>query len=144
MRKRLGIVLAMLACAALAASAGFAGTGKRHAAVTINFMTYVWQPTTVAATKQIVAAWNASHPNIQVNEIQIDPNSVHDYLVTNFAGGTAPDIVHDEAADLAGFTQQGYLADLRKLRSATLKQSMRPSTITTDRRPSSASASPRG
>ena len=66
-------------------------------------------------TKQIVASWNASHPNIHVNEIQVDPDSVHDYLVTNFAGGTAPDIVHDEAADIAGFTQQGYLATLNGL-----------------------------
>ena len=124
MKKRLSIALAALACAALATSAGSAQTGKRHASVTLNFMTYVWQPTTVTATKQIVAAWNASHPSIQVNEIQIDPNTVHDYLVTNFAGGTAPDIVHDEAADLAGFTKQGYLADIRTLRSATLKQSI--------------------
>ncbi len=124
MKKSLGIVSAVLACAVLATAAASAQTGKRQAGVTINFMTYVWQPTTVAATKQIVAAWNASHPNIHVNEIQVDPDSVHDYLVTNFAGGTAPDIVHDEAADIAGFTQQGYLATLNKLIPSTLKASI--------------------
>src|SRR6266511_741297 len=108
MRMRVSIAATALACAVLATSAAQAEPGKRHDVVTLNFMTYVWQPTTVTATKQIVAAWNASHPSIQVNEIQIDPNTVHDYLVTNFAG----------------FTKQGYLADIRTLRSATLKQSI--------------------
>ena len=123
MKKQLSAVCAVLACAVLAVTAASAQTGSKKA-VTINFMTYVWQPTTVAATKQIVEAWNASHPSIHVNEIQIDPNTVHDYIVTNFAGGTAPDIIHDEAADIAGFTQQGYLADMRKLIPASLKASI--------------------
>jgi ABC-type glycerol-3-phosphate transport system substrate-binding protein len=126
MKRQLTAVCAVLACAVLAVTAASAQTGKHHATVTINFMTYVWQPTTVAATKQIVASWNASHPNIKVNEIQIDPNTVHDYMVTNFAGGTAPDIVHDEAADIAGFTQQGYIADIRKLIPASLRASIAP------------------
>jgi multiple sugar transport system substrate-binding protein len=112
MRKRLGVVALVAAFAVFATAAAQA---RPHAGVTINFMTYVWQPTTVAATKQIVQQWNATHPSIQVNEIQIDPNSVHDYMVTNFVGGTSPDIVHDEAADIAGFTSQGYLTDLKSL-----------------------------
>jgi multiple sugar transport system substrate-binding protein len=126
MKKYLSAVCAVLACSVLAVTAASAQSRKQHAAVTINFMTYVWQTTTVAATKQIVASWNASHPDIHVNEIQIDPNTVHDYLVTNFAGGTAPDIVHDEAADIAGFTQQGYIADIRKLIPPSLKASISP------------------
>jgi multiple sugar transport system substrate-binding protein len=125
MKKYLGAAAAVLACAALVVAAASASP-KKHSAVTINFMTYVWQPTTVAATKQIVAAWNSSHKDIKVNEIQIDPNTVHDYIVTNFAGGTAPDIVQDEAADIAGFSQQGYIADLRKLIPASLRASIAP------------------
>jgi multiple sugar transport system substrate-binding protein len=125
MKKYLSAVCAVLACSVLAVTAASAQSRKQHA-VTINFMTYVWQTTTVAATKQIVTSWNASHPDIHVNEIQIDPNTVHDYLVTNFAGGTAPDIVHDEAADIAGFTQQGYIADIRKLIPPSLKASISP------------------
>ena len=42
----------------------------------------------------------------------MDPDTVHDKLVTEFSSGTAPDIIHDEAADIAGFANQGYLADL--------------------------------
>jgi multiple sugar transport system substrate-binding protein len=125
MKKYLGAAAAVLACAALVVAAASASP-KKHSAVTINFMTYVWQPTTVAATKQIVAAWNSSHKDIKVNEIQIDPNTVHDYIVTNFAGGTAPDIVQDEAADIAGFSQQGYIADLRKLIPASPRASIAP------------------
>jgi ABC-type glycerol-3-phosphate transport system substrate-binding protein len=125
MRRQLAAIGVALACAALAVAAASAKSTRSHA-VTINFMTYVWQPTTVAATKQIVDSWNKSHPNIHVNEIQIDPNTVHDYLVTNFAGGTAPDIVHDEAADLAGFTQQGYIANIAKMIPPSLKASISP------------------
>lgn len=125
MKRQLAAVCVVLACSVLAVAAASAQTGRSHA-VTINFMTYVWQPTTVAATKQIVDSWNASHPNIHVNEIQIDPNTVHDYMVTNFAGGTAPDIVHDEAADLAGFTQQGYIANIAKMIPPALKASISP------------------
>ncbi|MBA3844217.1 MAG: extracellular solute-binding protein [Actinobacteria bacterium] len=125
MKKYLSAASAVLACAVLVVAAASASP-KKHSAVTINFMTYVWQPTTVAATKQIVAAWNASHSDIKVNEIQIDPNTVHDYMVTNFAGSTAPDIVQDEAADLAGFTQQGYIADIRKLIPSGLQASIAP------------------
>jgi multiple sugar transport system substrate-binding protein len=124
MSKKLGIVAAVLACAVLAATAAQAQSDKRHETVTINFMTYVWQPTTVAATKKIVDSWNASHPDIKVNEVKIDPNTVHDYMVTNFAGGTTPDIVHDEAADLAGFVSQGYIADLKPLLPKSLKNSI--------------------
>jgi ABC-type glycerol-3-phosphate transport system substrate-binding protein len=42
--------------------------------------------------------------------------------LTSFVGGAAADIVHDEAADIAGFTQQGYLANLTPLIPKALKQ----------------------
>lgn len=83
--------------------------------VSLTFATYVWQPATVAATEEIVAEWNAANPNIQVEIIPIDVNSVHDALVTQFQGGTAADIIHDESADLAGFVNQGYIADMTSL-----------------------------
>ena len=49
---------------------------------------------------------------------------MHDKLLTNFVGGTAADIIHDEAADIAGFTEQGYLANLTPLLPKTLKSSI--------------------
>jgi multiple sugar transport system substrate-binding protein len=123
MRKFLGLGAAVVLCTVLSAAGAQAGS-RRQSAVTLTLSTYVWQPTTVTATKNIVAAWNASHPQIQVQIVPVDPNSVHDKLITSFVGGTASDIVHDEAADIAGFTQQGYLADLRSMLPASLKNAI--------------------
>ena len=89
--------------------------------VSLRFATYVWQPATVAANEEIVAAWNEANPNIQVEVVPIHVNSVHDALVTQFQGGTAADIIHDESADLAGFVNQGYIADMTGLISEDLK-----------------------
>jgi multiple sugar transport system substrate-binding protein len=80
--------------------------------VTLRFQSLAFQEPSVAATERIVAAWNSAHPDVQVELAQGTWDSVHDQLVTQFQGGTAPDIVHDESADIAGFARQGYLADL--------------------------------
>ncbi len=121
MRKLLGLGLVVALLCTLVVSAAQA---RESAVVNIKFATYVWQPTTVAATKSIVEAWNKSHTNIQVEIVAVDPNSVHDKLLTNFVGGTAADVIHDEAADIAGFTEQGYLANLTPLLPKTLKSSI--------------------
>jgi len=120
MRKFLRIGAALVLCAALAATAAQAGP-KKQSVVNLTFATYVWQPTTVAAVNNIVAAWNKSHASIQVQVVPVDVNSVHDKLLTSFVGGSAADIVHDEAADISGFTQQGYLANLTPLIPKDLK-----------------------
>ena len=121
--RRLLIPCALLVlCASLAV--GAAQAGRKAEAVKLNFATYVWQPTTVAATKSIVEAWNKSHPGIQVSIVPVDVNSVHDKLLTNFVGGTAADVIHDEAADIGGFTQQGYLTNLSPLISKRFKASI--------------------
>jgi ABC-type glycerol-3-phosphate transport system substrate-binding protein len=118
---------AAVLCAALVATVAIAAP-KKHSVVNLTFATYVWQPTTVAATKQIVDSWNKSHPGIQVQILPIDVNSVHDKLLTTFVGGTAADIVHDEAADIAGFTQEGYLANLSPLIPRSLRTEI-PSSV---------------
>jgi maltose-binding protein MalE len=65
---------------------------------------------------------------------------VHDKLLTSFVGGTAADIIHDEAADIAGFTQQGYLANLTPLIPKSLKASIPQGRLGDDR--TSAARSP--
>ena len=114
------IVLGALALLCTVLVAG-AQAGKQATVVKLKFATYVWQPTTVAANKSIVESWNKAHPGIQVEIVPVDVNSVHDKLLTSFVGGTAADIIHDEAADIAGFTQQGYLANLTPLLPKSLK-----------------------
>jgi multiple sugar transport system substrate-binding protein len=121
MRKILGLCTATALCVALAAGAAQAGSARQNV-VNLNFATFVWQPTTVKATNAIVAAWNKSHPSIQVQILPVDVNAVHDKLLTSFVGGTSADIVHDEAADIPGFFQQGYLANLTPLIPKSLKQ----------------------
>ena len=121
-RKVIGLGAALALAAALAV--GAASAGGKATVVKLTFATYAWQPTTVAATKNIVETWNKNHPGIQVQIVSIDPNSVHDKLLTNFVGGTAADVIHDEAADIAGFTQQGYLANLTPLIPKSLKRSI--------------------
>src|SRR6266487_3185432 len=120
MRRFLGVVAALALCAVLATSAAQAAPRKRNV-VNLTFATYIWQPTTVAAVKSIVDSWNKSHPGIQVQILPVDVNSVHDKLLTNFVGGTAADIVHDEAADIGGFSQQVYLANMSPLIPKSLK-----------------------
>jgi multiple sugar transport system substrate-binding protein len=117
------IVLGALAVLCTVLVAG-AQAGRDASVIRLKFATYVWQPTTVAANKQIVETWNKEHPGIQVEIVPVDVNSVHDKLLTSFVGGTAADIIHDEAADIAGFTQQGYLANLTPLLPKTLKASI--------------------
>jgi multiple sugar transport system substrate-binding protein len=120
MKKLLVLSTALVLCIALASSAAQAGKSKSNV-VNINFATYVWQPTTVQAMNAIVDSWNKTHPSIQVHIVPVDVNSVHDKLLTSFVGGTASDVIHDEAADIAGFTQQGYLANLTPLIPKDLK-----------------------
>jgi ABC-type glycerol-3-phosphate transport system substrate-binding protein len=96
-------------------------TKKSGEKVSLTFSSYAFQAPTVKATEDIVSSWNKAHPDIQVQYQKADPNSVHDKLVTQFAGNQAPDIIHDEAADIAGFSQQGYLTDLDQLLPADLK-----------------------
>jgi multiple sugar transport system substrate-binding protein len=124
-RPRLAGIVAVLSVAALAmAGCGSSGDDAGNGPVTLEFSSYAWQDPTVAATKDIVAAWNTAHPDIQVKYIPVDPSSVHDKLVTQFAGDSAPDIIHDESADIAGFVNQGYLADMSKLIPADLKSAV--------------------
>ena len=79
---------------------------------------------------------NAANPNIQVEYIQGSWDSVHDQLVTQFAGETAPDIIHDESADMTGFAQGGYLADLARDLDPEVKDVVVPASWT--RSPSTA------
>jgi multiple sugar transport system substrate-binding protein len=122
---RAGIAIAGIVAASLAlagcSSSGSSGSSSGEK-VTLTFQSLAYQDTTVAATKSIVDSWNKANPNIQVKLQQGSWDNVHDQLVTQFQGGTAPDIIHDESADIMGFANQGYLADLGKYLSDDVKK----------------------
>ncbi|TCC44183.1 extracellular solute-binding protein [Kribbella capetownensis] len=127
MKKVMTALLAAGALVALAACGGNSSdnsSGDSNEKVTLKFQSLAFQKTTVAATKKIVADWNAANPNIQVEYVQGSWDSVHDQLVTQFQGGTAPDIIHDESADITGFANQGFLADLSPYLSQETKDAV--------------------
>jgi multiple sugar transport system substrate-binding protein len=132
LNKKFRASIAALAVAILTAACGSTGTpsggsptssaaATAAAPVTLQFASFAWQKATVDAHNKIVSDWNAAHPNITVKIVTVDVNSVHDKLLTTFQGGTAADIVHDESADIGGFSGQGFLADLTPLIPAELK-----------------------
>jgi multiple sugar transport system substrate-binding protein len=92
----------------------------------LRFLSLAWQKESLQANKDLVAKWNSEHPDIQVEYVQGDWNSVHDQLVTSFEGGDAPDIVHYESAAIGEFSKQGYLTDLSKLLGADFKSQIDP------------------
>lgn len=116
MRARALVVVVLL----LLAGCTFGG-GRDDGRVTLRFQSLAWQEESVAANKELVRRWNATHPGVRVEYVQGSWDSVHDQLLTSFEGGEAPDIIHDASDDLADFAYGGYLADLTDLLPARLK-----------------------
>lgn len=122
-------VIALAGCATSSNNSGNSGdTGNNGSSgpVTLRFQSLAFQPETIAATKKIVSEWNAAHPSIQVQYVQGSWDTVQDQLVTQFQGGTAPDIIQYESAAMAQFAQQGYLADLGPYLSSDVKSAVSP------------------
>lgn len=115
----------LAAIAVLAVASASAGSVSASAdPITLTFQSLAFQDTTITAMEDIVAAWNDANPDVQVEIRQGSWDNVHDELVTQFAGGTAPDIIHDESADILGFAEQGYLADLAPMLSDDVHASL--------------------
>ncbi|HYI31962.1 MAG TPA: extracellular solute-binding protein, partial [Glaciibacter sp.] len=119
MKRRAVFTVGAIAVVGMLSGCAFGGGGTTNddggatgEPVTLTFQSLAFQDTTIAATKDIVDAWNAENEDITVKLQQGSWDNVHDQLVTQFQGGTAPDIIHDESADIMGFANQGYLADL--------------------------------
>ncbi|ATW51327.1 ABC transporter substrate-binding protein [Streptomyces peucetius] len=91
------------------------GQTRDDRTIRLRFQSLAWQKESVDANKELVEEWNAAHPDIQVEYVQGNWDSVHDQLLTSFEGGEAPDIIHDASDDLADFAYGGYLADLSEL-----------------------------
>jgi ABC-type glycerol-3-phosphate transport system substrate-binding protein len=112
--------LALSGCQQGSASNG-GNDGGDGEAVTLQFQSLSDQPTTQAAVEAIVDQWNAENDDVQVEIVQAGWDGIYDKLITQFTGGTAPDIIHFEAASIVSFAQDGYLADLGDLIDDELK-----------------------
>ncbi|MFK0153354.1 ABC transporter substrate-binding protein [Streptomyces sp. NPDC090493] len=117
MRSRIGTAVVVL----LLLLAGCTSATRTGGPVTLRFQSLAWQDEAVAANKELVKEWNATHRDVKVEYVQGSWDSVHDQLLTSFEGGEAPDIIHDASDDLADFAYGGYLADLTGLLSARLR-----------------------
>ena len=119
-----GTALLLSACGGSPQPGGPSTTNPEEK-VTLQFQSLAYQPGTVKAVEEIVSSWNADNPSTQVVLSQASWDGVHDQLVTQFQGRNAPDIIHNEAGDMTGFAQQGYLADLGPHLSSELKDGVR-------------------
>lgn len=112
-------LLALSGCTQGSANNG--GDGGEDGAVTLQFQSLSDQPATQAAVKSIVDEWNTDNPDVQVEIVQAGWDGAFDKLITQFTGGTAPDIIHFEASSIVSFGTDGYLADLTDLIDEDLK-----------------------
>lgn len=102
--------LALTACQQGSASGG--GGENEDGVVTLQFQSLSDQPATQEAISEAVDSWNSDSPDVQVQILQAGWDGAYDKLVTQFTGGTAPDIIHFDAASIVPFAMDGYLADL--------------------------------
>jgi ABC-type glycerol-3-phosphate transport system substrate-binding protein len=103
---------ACLLVVSLLLSACGSGGSEDSGPVTLTFQSLSDQPAAIEATKKIVKEWNQSHPGVRVELVPAGWDGIYDKLITQFNGGSAPDIIHYEAAGIVPFAVDGYLADL--------------------------------
>ncbi|MFG6475497.1 ABC transporter substrate-binding protein [Microbacterium sp. P06] len=113
--------IAALTLSACAQGSASGGSDSEDGAVTLQFQSLSDQPATQAAVKEIVDTWNADNPDVQVEIVQAGWDGTYDKLITQFTGGTAPDIIHYEASSITSFAIDGYLADLTDLIDPALR-----------------------
>lgn len=111
-------ILALSGCQQGSASNG---SESGDGVVTLQFQSLSDQPATQAAVKSIVDDWNSQNEGIQVEIVQAGWDGTFDKLITQFTGGTAPDIIHYEASSIVSFAADGYLADLTDYIDSELK-----------------------
>jgi ABC-type glycerol-3-phosphate transport system substrate-binding protein len=87
----------------------------------ITFISLAWQEQTLNTHKSIVAEWNNLHKNKQVEYVQSNWSSIHDYLITSFETGDVPDVFHYESSTIIDFALRNNLADLDTLLSQEFK-----------------------
>lgn len=125
---------AVLAAATLTTGllAGCSGNNQGASGpVTLTFQAFANTPEGQDANKKIVDAWNQANPDTTVNLVMTPIDSVYDKISTQMAGGTAPDILMDDAQDIRQYVTEGYIADLTPLLSEETVKSIDPGVLET-------------
>ncbi len=107
---------------AVALGTAFLAVAQKKDPVRIRFVSLAWQTQAIAAVKQVLAAWNASNPNIQVDYQQVSWDDIQNYMTTSFEAKNVPDVFHFESTPIMEFATRGYLTDLSKLIPGEMKQ----------------------
>ena len=106
-------LLAMLVIAAILGLRHFLpNPSEGNESPRLRFVSLAWQEQALQANHEVVAAWNALHPEIPVEYVQGTWGSIHDYLITAFETAEVPDVFHYESSIIVDFAVRGYLADL--------------------------------
>lgn len=130
MKLHRSVGIATIAVLALSASACSSGTETGDdGPVSVTFQSFSDQPAAIAATREIVDAWNGENPDIQVELVQAPSDSLDDKLTTQFAGAVAPDVIHYEIQGIAPFARDGYIADLSELLSQETLDDIEPGVL---------------
>ncbi len=96
---------ALLVAAALSASV------STLAASELNF--WSWRQEDIAAYEKIIAAFEATHPDIKITYTAHEAKAYNTILTTALAGGSGPDIIHTRAyGSLEAISGAGYLEAL--------------------------------
>ena len=107
------ILLAILIASALFVMRHFFhASTKENESTKLRFVSLAWQEQALQTNHELVAEWNAAHPETPVEYVQGTWGSIHDYLITAFETGEVPDVFHYESSIIVDFAVRGYLADL--------------------------------
>lgn len=107
LRKVRTLVIALLAAATLWSSASFAQT------ITLDMPS--WQATEPGTSdwfKELIAAFEAMNPGVKIEFTHEPFAGYNDKMVTRFAAGNPPDILHLPAANFTIYAQEGWLEPL--------------------------------
>src|SRR5512133_284675 len=101
-----------------AAATTVAPTAAAAEPVTITFWHgYNADTETPFLEKTIIPAFEAAHPNIKVEAVNIPYDQFHQKLITAMAGGTAPDLARLDIIWVPEFADMGALANLNEAMS---------------------------
>ena len=127
-RRRLSCIALLAALALTAASgcsespSGDAGSSSDEA-VTLD-MTWWGNPVRAEATEKAVAAFEAAHPNIDVNTASATFDGYHDRLSVQIAANDAPDVMQLQGEYMIEYGAKGALLPLTKVDTSQLDKGL--------------------
>jgi ABC-type glycerol-3-phosphate transport system substrate-binding protein len=90
---------------------GCTSTTAPSNAVTITYWTHV-NPPVNKVEQQLIARYEALHPNVKITYLPVDINSLSTKLTTAFAGGSGPDIFNYFQSYAPALEQRGLIAPI--------------------------------